>query len=201
MAPPAISAPATRRPPVLSSAKKPMQTTSAVSASNKSGVPAKAAQTVAQTASTPETLKYKYTQEDAEAQANGLLPAAILSELGDPAWKLRLAAIEGLQTWIESEGKSIEGELVVRVLSKTPGWKESNFQVYSKMAALFAFMAANVPSWTRACSALTIGPLSDKLGDIKIKKSAGDALTAYAEAFSLQFVLNHGVSLAPITHS
>jgi cytoskeleton-associated protein 5 len=30
----------------------------------------------------------------------------------------------------------------------------------------------------------------DKMGDIKLKKAAGDCLTAYAEALSLQFVLS-----------
>ena len=35
--------------------------------------------------------------------------------------------------------------------------------------------------------------LVEKLGDIKQKKSAGDALMAFSEKISLQFVLSQGI--------
>lgn len=143
-----------------------------------------------------EPLKYRMSQEDAEAQAESVLPLTVLTELANSNWKLRLAAMEELQTWLEGEGSTAEAELIVRVLSKKPGWKESNFQVYGKMASAFQYLASQSASWSRACSALTIGPMSDKLGDIKLKKPVGEALTAYAEKFSLQFVLNQGMQLA-----
>jgi cytoskeleton-associated protein 5 len=140
-----------------------------------------------------EPLKYKMSQEDAEAQAESVLPPSIYGELANSNWKLRLAAMEELQAWLEGDGSTTEAELIVRILSKKPGWKESNFQVYGKMTAIFQHLAGQSPSWSRACSALTIGPMSDKLGDIKLKKSVGEALTAYAEKFSLQYVLNQGM--------
>ena len=34
--------------------------------------------------------------------------------------------------------------------------------------------------------------MTDKLGDIKVKKSAGDSLAAIAEKISLQFVFSQG---------
>lgn len=200
--PPASSAPPTpkaavrpagaiRKPPVLSSmssaaAKKPAPPAAAAKAAPiPAGKPAPSAN---------EPIKYRFTQEDAEAQAESVIPPEIFADLGNSNWKARLAAIEALQTWLETDGAATEAELIVRTLSKKPGWKESNFQVYGKVAGVCQFLAERSQSWTRACSALTIGPLSDKLGDIKIKKPAGDALTAYAEKFSLQFVLNHGKS-------
>lgn len=106
----------------------------------------------------------------------------------------------------------MESELVVRYLSKKPGWKESNFQVRaltfsgaaeeltrfaqvgSKMFGVFQLLAEQSPSFSKASAALSIPALSDKLGDMKLKKSAGDALTAYAEKSSLQFVLSQGSS-------
>jgi hypothetical protein len=117
------------------------------------------------------------------------------ADLGNANWKLRLAALDLMHAWAtdgEGAAGAVESELVVRVLSKKPGWKESNFQVYGRMAAVFQALTERSPNWSRACSALTIPALSDKLGDIKIKKPAGDALVAYAEKFSLQFVLSHG---------
>lgn len=40
--------------------------------------------------------------------------------------------------------------------------------------------------------ALTIPHLSEKLGDMKLKKPAGETLLLFAEKTSLQFVLGHG---------
>lgn len=51
-------------------------------------------------------------------------------------------------------------------------------------------LAEQSPSWSKACSALIIPPASDKLGDIKIKKSSAELLTVLAEKSSLQFVLS-----------
>lgn len=40
--------------------------------------------------------------------------------------------------------------------------------------------------------ALSVGHLSEKLGDLKLKKPAGDTLLDFAEKTSLQFVLSQG---------
>ena len=70
------------------------------------------------------------SQEDADAQAESVLPSDMLAGLADSAWKARLAAMEEMQTWLEGgEMARVDSELIVRVLSKRPGWKDSNFQV------------------------------------------------------------------------
>ena len=56
-------------------------------------------------------------------------------------------------------------------------------------------MAEKSPSFARAAAALAIGQLSDRLGDMKLKKPAGDALTAFAMKSSLAFVLAQGKPL------
>ena len=53
-------------------------------------------------------------------------------------------------------------------------------------------MAEKGLSFGRPAAALVIGHLSDRLGDLKLKKPAGDALTAFAEKTSLAFVLAQG---------
>lgn len=81
-------------------------------------------------ASTNEPPKYRYNQENAEAQVEGVLPAAIFTDLGNSNWKLRLAAVEALQSWLEGgEVETVDPELIIRCFAKKPGWKESNFQV------------------------------------------------------------------------
>ena len=77
-----------------------------------------------------EALRYKFTQEDAELQAESTIPAAIFAGLSDSSWKERLAAVEGMHAWLSGgEIENVESELIVRYLAKKPGWKESNFQV------------------------------------------------------------------------
>ncbi|KAG2368513.1 armadillo-type protein [Suillus spraguei] len=136
-----------------------------------------------------DTFKYKHTPEDAEGLAAELIPAAIMEGLGDANWKARLAACEEMQTWIEGVVEDVDAEVVVRAIAKK-GWSEKNFQVSAKLYGILTILAEGCPSFGRSCVALSTGHLSEKLGDMKLKKSAGDALTAFAEKTSLQFVLN-----------
>lgn len=77
-----------------------------------------------------EPVKYKFSAEDAEAQAADLIPADIQAGLADGQWKERLGAAERLLAWVE-EGNAdkAETEVIFRYLCKTPGWNEKNFQV------------------------------------------------------------------------
>lgn len=111
--------PAAAAPPAPPAVKKPPPT--AAASSKAPTGPAKPS----------EPLKYKFSQEDAEAQVDaGALPAAVVAQLNDANWKERLAGITALYEWLEGgEIGNVESELVVRWLSKKPGWKESNFQV------------------------------------------------------------------------
>lgn len=77
-----------------------------------------------------EPVKFKFSPEDAEAQAAELIPPDIQAGLADGQWKERLAAAEKLLAWVE-EGNAAdaESEVIFRYLCKTPGWNEKNFQV------------------------------------------------------------------------
>lgn len=44
--------------------------------------------------------------------------------------------------------------------------------------------------------ALCVAHLSEKLGDMKLKKPAGETLLLFSEKTSLQFVLNQGMQCA-----
>ncbi|KAG2157068.1 armadillo-type protein [Suillus clintonianus] len=136
-----------------------------------------------------DTFKYKHTPEDAEGLAAELIPATIIEGLGDANWKARLAACEEMQTWIEGVVEDVDAEVVVRAIAKK-GWSEKNFQVSAKLYGVLTVLAERCPSFGRSCVALSTSHLSEKLGDMKLKKPAGDALTAFAEKTSLQFVLN-----------
>ncbi|KAF6765176.1 microtubule associated protein [Ephemerocybe angulata] len=171
---------AAKKPPQAAAAKKP-----APAASSSAPKGGKAA---APAAGSLDTFKYKHTPEDAEALAAELIPANIISDLGDGNWKTRLAAIEEMATWLEDQIEAVDAEVVVRALAKK-GWNEKNFQVSSKLYGILSSLAKGCPSFGKSCVALSVGHLSEKLGDLKLKKPAGDTLLDFAETTSLQFVL------------
>jgi cytoskeleton-associated protein 5 len=62
---------------------------------------------------------------------------------------------------------------------------------------MMAILAEKSPSFSKACVAIAVGHLTEKLSDIKLKKPAGDALITFAEKTSLAFVLGQGQFLNP----
>ncbi|KAF9574261.1 Microtubule-associated protein, microtubule dynamics during spindle orientation [Mortierella alpina] len=178
------------RPPALSSAKKPVaKATTAVSASSTSAGAKKTTLAAGGSKKDDEPLRYKFSSESAEEQAAEFLTPELIAEFGDSSWKVRLEAMEKLHELVE-RNSDLEAELITRVLAKKPGWKESNFQVTTKLYGILQLQAQTLPTFSKACAALTIPAMIDKMGDIKLKKAAGDCLTVYAETLSLPFVLS-----------
>ena len=169
-------------------AKKPTPTTAAPRpAAAKSGGGTKASAPVSY------EVKFKYSPEEAEAKAADIVPPEIQAGLGNAQWKERLASAEQLLAWVEQgPGAQEDSEILFRFLSKIPGWNEKNFQVSSKVFATLAAIASQNASFAKSSAAIAVGPLTDKLGDIKLKKPAGEALTVFAEKTSLGFVLSQG---------
>ncbi|KAF9014138.1 armadillo-type protein, partial [Cyathus striatus] len=136
-----------------------------------------------------DSFKFKHTPEDAEALISDLIPASIITGFVDANWKTRLSALEEMSAWIETQIESLDAELIIRALAKK-GWSEKNFQVSAKLYSILTTLCQQSPSFGRSCVALAVPHLTDKLGDQKLKKPAGDALLSFAEKTSLQFVLN-----------
>ncbi|KIP09127.1 hypothetical protein PHLGIDRAFT_29234 [Phlebiopsis gigantea 11061_1 CR5-6] len=150
--------------------------------------PSKAAPAPA--AGTLDTFKFKHTPEDADALAAELVPENFAAGLSDSNWKTRLATLEEMTGWVESVAESLDSEVLVRFLGKK-GWSDKNFQVSAKLYGILNLLAERCPSFGRSSVALCIPHLSEKLGDIKLKKPAGETLLLFAEKTSLQFVLGH----------
>ncbi|RUO96555.1 hypothetical protein BC936DRAFT_141846 [Jimgerdemannia flammicorona] len=248
--PPPEPAPTKRKPPAKAAAasagapaaKKPVaKATSAAPPPAKKGGAKSAPE---------EPLRYKFTPEDAEERAPDHIPAAILAQLADSAWKTRLAGnenaiilsyfasirnpwcvitalvcIEALYSdYGDLDIDEIEAEIVIRTLGKKPGFvgyyiriqfsfmtsKLTSYQkqVLTKVFEVCQLLASKCPTFSKSSAALAIpGNLShisrnckavqhmlvsercvEKLGDIKLKKAAGDCLTTFVEKTSLQFV-------------
>ncbi|KAJ3928530.1 MAG: microtubule associated protein [Lentinula lateritia] len=164
------SAPPPKKPPPATSAK-----------------PAKSAAPAAPGAL--DNFKYKHTPEDAETLAADLITASILTDLGDANWKTRLAALDEMSSWLDGVIVDVDSEVIIRTLAKK-GWAEKNFQVSAKIYGICAILAEQSTTFSRSCVALCVPHMVEKLGDMKLKKPAGDALLLFSEKTSLQFVLN-----------
>ncbi|KAJ2329262.1 hypothetical protein IWW51_000706 [Coemansia sp. RSA 2702] len=148
-----------------------------------------------------EAIKMRFANDESlDEKIAAALPAGVLEGLSSAKWKDRVEAMDQLRAFLGDEaagGGGVHPELVVRQLARRPGWKESNFQVTSRAFQLIAWMAGEEQlEFSTGAAALSVPALVDKLGDIKLKGPAGDALAAMAERFTLQLVV--GLALEPI---
>lgn len=182
-----------KKAPARLAAKKPAAAAAPAPAAKKPPSAAAGAASKSSAAPAPgalDTFKYKHTPEAAEELAVDMIPSNIANDLGDANWKLRLAALEEMITWLEGGAvESVDSEVVVRFLAKK-SWNEKNFQVSGKVYLVLSMLAERCPSFGRPSVALAVAHLCEKLGDIKLKKPAGDTLGVFAEKTSLSFVLN-----------
>lgn len=140
--------------PALSSAKKPVAKATPA-ASSASAVKKVAPVAGGSKPKEEEPLRYRFSSESAEEQAAEFLTPELIAEFGDSSWKVRLEAMEKLHDLVDSNAH-FEAELIARVLAKKPGWKESNFQVTSKLYGVLQLQAQKLPTFSKACAALTI---------------------------------------------
>lgn len=64
--------------------------------------------------------------------------------------------MEALYDHLEQQDPSaVEPEIIIRVLSKKPGWKEMNFQVMGKLFNIIQLLSSN-SKFTKACAAIGV---------------------------------------------
>ncbi|KAI9347159.1 hypothetical protein DFJ73DRAFT_836828 [Zopfochytrium polystomum] len=143
-----------------------------------------------QVAKEEEPLKFKFTEDSASAWVTESFGGSFaVAELSDSNWKTRLSASNGFLEAIKAKSHTeVEAEAVITYLAKSPGWKESNFQVMTSVINILGELS-KCPSFTKAAATVATPVLVDKLGDAKLKKVASDCLFAFAEAVSFGFVL------------
>jgi cytoskeleton-associated protein 5 len=134
---------------------------------------------------------FTLTESDAESRINEVFTDEEYTQLGDPAWKVRLEAMQKFLENLETKGGSeIHSELIVRLFMAKPVWKDNNFQVTLKLFNVFTLLAEKSEDFNKASASYAIPSLIEKQGDLKLRKAATDALTAFAEKTSVQFVLS-----------
>ncbi|XP_018010529.1 cytoskeleton-associated protein 5 [Hyalella azteca] len=126
--------------------------------------------------------------EAAVEAAGEVLGAAVVSQLADPNWKERLAAMDAIVAAVSEMDTNAPCQAMVLVIAvQKPGLKDNNFQVLKLRITAIQTLAENTKFSRTSCEAC-LAELVDKLGDLKNGSLASSCLTAMAEAVSLEWL-------------
>ncbi|XP_070492118.1 protein mini spindles isoform X2 [Chironomus tepperi] len=182
--------PVSRPNTAVAATKKPVAKKPAASSSNSGGI--------SKSASTKNVLptERELSQEEVDEQAPEILPPEVISGLCDSNWKTRLQSIETfLQLLSTFDSKCGHTQILVRVLAKKPGLKDTNFQVLKLRLDAIKLIAESF-GMTVTTSDLIINEIIEKLGDAKVSTSAAAALTAISETIRLEYVVSKVMTFA-----
>lgn len=136
------------------------------------------------------------SSELVDEMAAETLPPEVLSGLVDANWKTRLQAVEQLSDFIKQKDPADVGtQVIVRTLAKKPGFKDTNFQVLKQRLEVVKLLAEGY-TFSVTTSSYCIMDITEKLGDSKNSGVAAEALSAIAEATSLEHVANEALGFA-----
>ncbi|ORX65235.1 ARM repeat-containing protein [Linderina pennispora] len=158
--------------------KKPLSARPPAAAATKAGGSAASAATAGGgSKGADDTVRMRFANDDnLDERLADALPAEALTGLQSAKWKDRVEAMDMLKQHLEDQAAGW--------FSKKPGWKESNFQVTSRVFQVIEWMASERSlEFNTGAAALSIPHL-------------GNALIAIAERFTLKFLL--GQAIEPI---
>lgn len=143
-----------------------------------------------------EFIERELSDEDAIAQVVAIIPEDVVNNLNSSNWKERLAAAEKFQEVIQQTDKAnIPAQALIKCLAKKPGFKENNFQILKLRFEILVYIAKN-SQISRCAVESCLSDVVDKIGDAKNGASAATALTALAEATSLEYISQEVLQLA-----
>ncbi|XP_037087768.1 LOW QUALITY PROTEIN: protein mini spindles-like [Pollicipes pollicipes] len=134
------------------------------------------------------------SDEEADQLVADLISEDVIKQLADSNWKTRLLATETVQQTVSGRS-DLPTQALLRVMSRKPGLKDNNFQVLKLKFNVVLQLAENT-KFTRRSADVCLSDLVDKLGDAKTGGGAAAALSAVAEALSLETVTSELLQLA-----
>ncbi|XP_043480677.1 protein mini spindles [Leptopilina heterotoma] len=135
------------------------------------------------------------TPEEVDEIASQILSNDVISGLVDSNWKTRLAAVEQLAEIVKAGDPELSAQVIVRTLTKKPGFKDTNFQVLKLRIEIVKLLAENYP-FSTTVNEYCLMDITEKLGDVKNSSIAAETLTAIAEATSFDQVANEVITFA-----
>lgn len=126
------------------------------------------------------------SSEEAQSKAEELLTIEVQVDLSDSKWQARrdaMLAVRARVGSLASEGKlAANADVLVRQMVTAPGLKDTNFTVLNSVfACLAAIVSHTMKTFSKSAALAIIPGAVEKLGDAKIKASAGELLTALCE--------------------
>ncbi|KAG7190528.1 hypothetical protein KM043_006629 [Ampulex compressa] len=136
------------------------------------------------------------SNEEVDEIAAQSLPSEVVSGLVDSNWKTRLSAAEKiLESVKQMELANTSTQVVVRILARKPGFKDTNFQVLKLKLEIVKLLAENYP-FSSTVAEYCMTDVTEKLTDTKNNAIACETLTAIAEAISLEYVADEIIVFA-----
>jgi len=144
----------------------------------------------------PVQMEKNYSPEEIEEMAIQLLPAEVITGLVDSNWKTRLTAVTQLSNMIKTmESTEASAQVIVRILAKKPGFKDTNFQVLKLRVDIVKYLAENHP-FTATITEYCLTDIAEKLADAKNSSIAIETLLAIAEATTFEYVADEIIAFA-----
>lgn len=137
-----------------------------------------------------------YSPEEIDELAAQLLPAETISGLVDSNWKMRLAAVTQLSEAVRSiDPADVSAQVIVRVLAKKPGFKDTNFQVLKLRIEMVKYLSECHP-FSVTVAEYCLVDVAEKLADAKNSAIAAETLLSIAEATSFEHVADEVTAYA-----
>lgn len=128
-------------------------------------------------------------QETVEEKATELFGAECVASLGASNWKERQS---GMETLANTLNRMIPEEtpvqVIVRIVAKKPGFKDSHFQVLKQRLDLICKLADTGYKFSQRSASYCLVDIADKIGDVKNSGQAKEALSKIAEQCTLPYV-------------
>lgn len=186
------SAPTSRKPSLGVSCNSGPLDPPLVKAKPKTLVGSKPAQTQAQIPTVKKTLAnltFSHTNEDSIDIMRNFLGDSVVDGLLDSNWKTRLASMDSIIAKFESLfPQEITSEILVRFFAARPGWRDSNFQVLTKVLSLLT-MFAEKRSFTAEAASISVPGVAEKIADAKLGTGVALFFSAVAERVGISLIL------------
>ncbi|KYQ51976.1 Cytoskeleton-associated protein 5 [Trachymyrmex zeteki] len=141
-------------------------------------------------------MERNYSPEEIEEMAAQLLPAEIITGLVDSNWKTRLSAVTQLSDTVKTmDSAEVPTQVIVRILAKKPGFKDTNFQVLKLRIEIVKYLAENHP-FTATVAEYCLMDIAEKLADAKNSSIAVETLLMIAEATNFEYIADEVVAFA-----
>ncbi|XP_065221041.1 protein mini spindles isoform X2 [Planococcus citri] len=128
------------------------------------------------------------TEEDVAEKAVEIFPDAVISGLSDGNWKTRLSSVEQFSEIIGTlNSADVQSQLLIKLLSKKPGFKDNNFQVLKLRLECLKIISENF-TLTSTAAAVCLTDLVSLLGDAKNNGLATEVLLLFADNLKLDYV-------------